>query len=686
MSSKPQFSENALTVLCKRYLAKKDDNAECERCGGKHETPLEMLQRISMNNQAYYDLFTALDFLPNSPTIFNMGLNDVVLAACFKFDVQDSMESIMDVATKSAFVQKWGGGVGYVLSALRGKGETIKSTQGKACGPISVMQHYHSVAEMITQGGKREGAQMAVLHCEHPDIREFVHCKDDDSGSLSTFNLSVAVTDEFMSEADEHPSSDAGLLLDEIVASAHRKGDPGLYFISTAERGNPTPWLGALSGTNPCGETPLLDNEACNLGSINLTNFVLRPGTGDSEFDFARLCKVTHIAIRYLDDVLDRCIFSDEVIKEATLKTRKLGLGIMGWADVLALMHIAYDSDGAIDLAREVMHNIRSSAVQESENLARMRGGYPGLSDEPNPRQIQQRHATLTGIAPTGSISVLADVSPGIEPHFALETVNIMGDGTQLRSVLPVLERINGFVPHTAHEIGWAWHVRHQAAFQEHVDLAISKTVNLPQDATIEDVRDTFMMMWQTGCKGGTVYRDGSHENQPLRRSDKMMNDSIPEASPTHYHGRKRLPTTRNAVIHHFRVGDTEGYIHFGMYENGDLGELFITVSKPGSTMQGLLDTVAILTSMALQHGVPLESLVEKMRDRRFDPMGLTENPSIPNVSSILDYTFRLAHARFLSPSSKPSSGGQLCPECGQLVIRQEGCERCSGSCGWSKC
>ncbi|KKK83684.1 hypothetical protein LCGC14_2790920, partial [marine sediment metagenome] len=300
------FSPNAQYLLCTRGYAHKGPNhRECPECGVPHETNEEVIERVGMGKEPYMALLREKKFAPNSPTWFNLpcvscGQEKVqgTCSACFKFDVQDTMESIMDVATKSAFVQKWGGGVGYVLSALRGKGETIKSTQGKACGPISVMQHYHSVAEMITQGGQRAAAQMAILHCEHPDIREFVHCKDDDSGSLSTFNLSVAVTDEFMSEADEHPSSDAGLLLDEIVASAYRKGDPGLYFISTAERGNPTPWLGALSGTNPCGETPLLDNEACNLGSINLTNFVLRPGTGDSEFDFARLCKVTHIAIR----------------------------------------------------------------------------------------------------------------------------------------------------------------------------------------------------------------------------------------------------------------------------------------------------------------------------------------------------------------------------------------------------
>lgn len=525
------WSDNAHVILCQRYLAHRPDRHQdtCPRCNRQHETPEEMLDRTSFSNPDFYDLMTRKDFLPNSPTLFNAGLpSGGTFSGCFKFDVADSMlgeGSITDVATLAAAVQKWGGGVGYSVSDVRGKGTSVNSTHGKACGPISVLKHYHSVAyNLITQGGKRNGAQMGILHVNHPDIREFIQCKDESPTELSSFNLSVAMTDEVMRRALADPSSPEGELLLLMAESAHRTGDPGMYFIDVAERGNPTPWLGKLTGTNPCGEVPLLNLEACNLGSLNLTNFITDlPAHGLERWnlprvDFERLAEVTRTAVRFLDTILDHNKFPDPRITAATLRTRKLGLGVMGWADLLMMLHIPYDSAEALELASRVMQTIQSAAQQESAELALEKGVFPALGLMPDlfgrhgsvPRR---RNATLTSIAPTGSISILAGVSSGIEPHYALLNNRFLGDGTKL------VERVqtNGFTPKVAHEISWQWHIAHQAAFQRHTDLAVSKTINLPEEATVEDIQSAYVMLWEQGCKGGTVYRDKSRSEQILQ-------------------------------------------------------------------------------------------------------------------------------------------------------------------------
>jgi ribonucleoside-diphosphate reductase alpha chain len=466
-----------------------------------------------MGQEDFLDMLTSLDFLPNSPTLFNLGTGQGTLSACFKFDVPDSMEGIMDVATKSAMVQKFGGGVGYALSDLRAEGAPIKSTHGKACGPNAVIRLYQSVAEMVTQGGKRPGAQMGILSVDHPDIRAFIHLKDSDPQRYSTFNISVAVTDSFMEEATVYDTR-AYHLFQEIVQSAWNTGDPGLYFMDVAERSNPTPHLGRLTGTNPCGEVPLLDNEACNLGSINLANHLTKNREG---IDYEHLERTVRLAVQYLDMVLDRNTFPVPEITEAVAQTRKLGLGVMGWADALSLMGVHYDTAHALNMAENVMYFISHVAHHESRRIASIKGAYPACQDDP------RRNATVTCIAPTGSISIIAGVSSGIEPHYATEWIRETADGDMLEESVTTKE---GFTPKTAMELPWQSHVAMQAAFQKHTDLAVSKTINLPNSASVNDIREAYILMWKQGCKGGTVFRDGC-------RSEQVLTATIPSVGET---------------------------------------------------------------------------------------------------------------------------------------------------------
>jgi ribonucleoside-diphosphate reductase alpha chain len=692
-----------------------------------------MIERCSFGNEDYYNLLASLDFLPNSPTLFNAGTEQGTLSGCFKFNVEDTMESIMAVATKAAFTLKYGGGTGYCLSEVRPYGRLIRSTHGKACGPVSVVETYHAVARMITQGGKREGAQMAMLSCDHEDIRRFIHCKDEESVDLpdfglepkqakavkqwiltkyglSTFNLSVACTDKFMKEAKEGVNK----LFEEMCESAWKTGDPGIYFIDVSERTNPTPWLGKLDGTNACGEVPALNNEPCNLGSINLSHMIFNvPMSLDKlvdasllpesvkqgwKIDFNKLRDTARLATRYLDEVIDRNFYPDSAIEKASKLTRKIGLGVMGWADTLALLHIHYDSVEAVNLGREVMKAIQEASHEESRKLAVEKGSCPAfLFEIPGVEVVKartlQRNATTTCVAPAGTISVLASCSSGIEPHYTLEGSRSMGDGTRLEDGLRGLKA--DFVPRTAHEVDWKWHVRHQAAFQQYADLAVSKTINMRESATVDDVRQAFLYAWESGCKGMTVYRDKSRDKQIIvSRGEESRLFSGHAQTPVDTYStdtkyglnRRKLPKDIKASRHKFAVGDVEGYLHPGFFPNGDLGEVFIS-TKQGSTIAGLLDGIAILTSIALQYNVPLEVMVNKLRNSRFEPAGITDDTEIPVATSLLDYIFRYLQLHHGNGRLEQTSehSGMVCPDCGISVIYEEGCLKCT-KCGWSRC
>ena len=530
MLQKPEFNKPAREILNDRYLWKDD-------FGNPSETPEQMLLRVARHVASaekttplqyvwadeYYDLMAKLLFLPNSPTIMNAGrpAPHGQLAACFVIGIEDSMESICEAIRKQMLIHKSGGGTGFNFSSLRSSGAKVNSTNGRASGPISFMSLFDKATETVQQGGMRRGANMGILNVDHPDIRDFIHCKDKD-GTIANFNISVGVFDSFMEKAEADPEGAEAGLLDEIAETAWRTGDPGIIFLDAINRGNTTPDLGPLTSTNPCGESPLYPNEACNLGSINLAKMVNR-----GEFDYELLKKTAAVATRFLDSVIDVNHYPLPEISEAVRHTRKIGLGVMGWADLLFRLRIPYDSDRALELAEKIMSVIKETAHETSVELGKEKG-IPGALEH-----LGRRNATLTCIAPTGTIALLADCSSGIEPLFALEHTRVRTqiDGTKvimkqvnshyaeaLKEELP--ENVIKSVFITSHDVAPLSHVRTQGVFQKYTDLAVSKTVNLPHESTKKDVLDSYVTAWKLGCKGITIYRDGSKSMQVLYRKE----------------------------------------------------------------------------------------------------------------------------------------------------------------------
>lgn len=709
-ATKTIFAPNAQTVMCKRYYLRGARFTEvCTYCSEAHETADQFFDRVSMGKAEYRDMLVALDFLPNSPTLMNIGNPDFLgtYSACFKFDPQDTMfqgpSAIMPTLMKAAAVLKAGGGVGYALSEIRPEGALVNSTHGKAFGPIGFLRMAHVLAKEITQGGKRDAAQMGILHCEHPDIRKFIHCKDEDPQGLSTFNISVAVTDSWMQRAQQVGTAEYALL-DEMAQSAWRTGDPGVYFIDEAERHNPTPWLGRLTGTNPCGEVPLLDNEPCNLGSINLGHFIKlyinADGTVDvtKSIDWGRLSNIVRLATTYLDDVLDRNNFPMPEIDAIARTTRKLGLGVCGWADMLAQLAIAYDSDGAIKLAGTVMRHIQDTARSETALLGEYRGKAPAFDGIPHQTS---RNATVTCIAPTGTIAIIMNASSGIEPYFAAQNQRMMGDGTILmEDAWAGLNLPAEHTPKVSHEIAPTWHIQHQAAFQARTDLAVSKTINMPNSSTWQDVRAAYVEMWERKCKGGTIYRDGSREVQVLTSTV----NAAPSSAPTGYAPsipvqsaegwRDILPDRRvgPSRTQKFRVGETEGFITANCYDDGAPAEVFLKLSRGGSTLDGFADwwaqSFSVMLQMAHRQGIPFTWFTSKFKGRRFEPSGMTNDVRIPHASSIADYVAKWLDLEFGSPADQVvvMVEQMICPECGNNALQMvEGCETCR-LCGHTAC
>lgn len=530
MINNPAFNKSALDILRDRYLWKDENGEPCE-------TPRAMLERVSRHVASaeatlalrykwadeYYDVMAKQLFLPNSPTLMNSGrpAPHGQLAACFVIGVEDSMESICEAIRKQMLIHKSGGGTGFNFSSLRSSGAKVNSTNGRASGPVSFMSLFDKATETVQQGGMRRGANMGILSADHPDIRQFIHCKDED-GTIANFNISVGIHDDFMKRAEADPNGDEAQLLLEIAHTAWRTGDPGIIFLDAINRGNTTPHMGELVSTNPCGESPLYANEACNLGSVNLAGMCK-----DGEFDYGLLDEVTAIATRFLDSVIDVNHYPLPEISEAVRRTRKIGLGVMGWADLLYQMRVPYDSEEALELAGKIMSRIQKKAHEVSEELGREKGVPQDLS------LLGRRNATLTCIAPTGTIALLADCSSGIEPLFALEHTRVRTqiDGTKVK-----MKQVNRYyeqaikegVPEevlrsvfvTSHEVTPLAHVRMQGVFQQYTDLAVSKTINLPFESSVQDVIDSYTLAWKQGCKGITIYRDGSKSAQVLYRKE----------------------------------------------------------------------------------------------------------------------------------------------------------------------
>jgi ribonucleoside-diphosphate reductase alpha chain len=569
-----QLTQNALKVLQARYLFKNEK-------GEVIETPEEMFRRVASHvaaseelygnskevwQERFFEIMTSLRFLPNSPTLMNAGKDLGQLAACFVLPVDDSMKSIFDTLKHAALILQSGGGTGFSFSRLRPKADIVKSTGGIASGPVSFMKIYNTATEVIKQGGARRGANMGILRVDHPDILEFIRVKMDRE-ELTNFNISVAITDEFMEalRKDDYynlinPRTKkvvgklkAKEVFQEIVQCAWLTGDPGLVFIDRINRANPTPHIGEIESTNPCGEQPLLPYEACVLGSLNLSKYVKDPITEDpnnkSSIDFEALSRDVHIAVRFLDDCIDASKYPLEEIEKMHKGNRKIGLGVMGWADMLVMLGIQYNSQKAFKMAKEVMGFIQRISKEASKHLAKERGVFPNFKgsiyDKPGMPRV--RNATTTTIAPTGTLSLIADCSSGIEPYFALaykrfvletEFMEInkyffmiakkMGFYTRNleKEVLKKgnLRGIKGIPPKikrlfkTALEIPPEDHIEMQAAFQLHTDNAVSKTVNLPKTATPEDVQNAFLLAYEKGCKGITVFRYGSQKRGTLLR------------------------------------------------------------------------------------------------------------------------------------------------------------------------
>jgi len=557
---------NAAKVLSQRYLIKDEK-------GKVVETPAQLFRRVAAAIAAadllydkeadikaledtFYKMMASFEFLPNSPTLMNAGTSINQLAACFVIPVDDSIPAIFDAVKYMAIIHQSGGGTGFSFSRLRPKGDIVKSTKGIASGPVSFMRVFDTATDVIKQGGRRRGANMGILRHDHPDIIEFVTAKKKED-FLSNFNVSVAITDGFMDAVSKGEDFElinprngevtgklsAKYLFDLIVASAWSTGDPGLFFIDRANEVNPTPKIGQFESTNPCGEVPLLPYEPCNLGSINLHKMF-----SNGKIDWDKLRETVHLSAHFLDNVIDAGKYPLPRIDYMAKANRKIGLGVMGFAELLLEMGIPYDSQAALDVAEEVMSFIYEEALKASVDLAKKRGSFPNFkgSKWAEAGYSMMRNATVTTVAPTGTISIIAATSSGIEPIFAVSFAREVMEGTTLLEVNPIFERIakeRGFyskelmleiskrgnvqgmeqIPEdvrrlfvTSLDIDPEWHVRMQAVFQKYVDNAVSKTVNLPEDATLDDVRKIYLLAYELKCKGITVYRYGSKKEQVL--------------------------------------------------------------------------------------------------------------------------------------------------------------------------
>jgi ribonucleoside-diphosphate reductase alpha chain len=765
-----QLSENAHLVLERRYLAR-------DERGRPLESPEQLFARVATNiaqaelvyapdrqeeasrwEKRFLELMISLDFLPNSPTLMNAGRDLQQLSACFVLPVEDSIEGIFQAIKDTARIHQSGGGTGFSFSRLRPQGDRVRSTMGVASGPVSFLKVFDAATEAIKQGGTRRGANMGILAVNHPDIDQFITLKGD-MRTLVNFNISVAVTEDFMKavEADEeydlvNPRSGevtghrrARKIFDMLVTNAWRNGDPGIVFIDRINRDNPTPNLGQIEATNPCGEQPLLPYESCNLGSLNLGRFVTTDGD-KPRFDWERLARVIPDCVRFLDNVIDMSRYPVEQIDRVTKLTRKVGLGLMGWHDALMQLGVPYDSEEALSLGEEIARFVGEKANEASLDLARERGTFPAFEGSKYDPERPYRNATRTTIAPTGTISIIADCSSGIEPVFALAYTRQHYLDADDASKLTTLREANryfveaaksgGFyseelmehvaaggsledrdeVPDwakrlfvTAHEISPESHVRMQAAFQRHTDNAVSKTINFAQSATEADIAAAFWLAYREGCKGMTVYREGSrdfsvlsHMTANVKGPEQETAEALEEISgrlaavERRSPHREFLPDERKSITHKFRVGDQEGYITVGLYDDGRPGEIFVKINKEGSTVSGLTDAVAKLASIALQYGVPLDDLAPKMRNTRFEPYGPTGNPQVPWATSVVDYIFHWLQVRFGTEepggtSQEPGDGGRFgdsgvgCPDCGSVLAYQEGCLVCR-SCGYNRC
>ena len=740
------LTENALTVLEKRYLRKDEQGNLLEDADGMFRRVADAVAEAEFNYGAsdqhvqglareFYEFMRNLEFLPNSPTLMNAGRDLGQLSACFVLPIEDSMDSIFETVKNTALIHKSGGGTGFSFSRLRPASDVVRSTNGVSSGPISFMQVFNSATEAIKQGGTRRGANMGCLRVDHPNIIDFITCKQNTS-NLTNFNISVLLTEDFMRAAAEgrdyelvNPRTglpvktlNAARVFELIVNMAWANGEPGIIFIDRVNRDNPTPHLGSIESTNPCGEQPLLPYESCNLGSINLSRMIIEEDHG-AAIDWERLRRTVRLAVRFLDDVIDVNRYPLEQIAQMTRGNRKIGLGVMGFADMLIRLGVPYDSEEGISIAEQVMSFISNEGKKASSELARERGVFPNFKgsiyDRPDGMEI--RNATVTTIAPTGTLSIIAGCSSGIEPLFAISYVKRVMDGTELVEVNPYFEktaRERGFysdelmrkiaerggvrgmveVPEdvqrvfaTALDISPASHVRMQAAFQRFTDNAVSKTVNFPEDATPEDVRHVYELAYREGCKGCTIYRYGSRESQVLNLAGREK--KADREAPTQVRGPRPRPRCTHGSTECINTGCGKMYVTVNEDDQG-LCEVFVAMGKTGGCNASQLEAIGRLISLSLRAGVDPHSIHKHLRGIR------CQSPAWGNGGAIMSCAdaIGIAIEHYLEQRktgvatdviSKPT--GKLdvlvgaCPECGSAVEHESGCVVCR-CCGYSRC
>ena len=751
-----ELSKNALTVLERRYLIK---NGE----GVVIETVEELFRRvagaIAVSDRRYdenadcealadsfYRMMTNLEFLPNSPTLMNAGRPLGQLSACFVLPVEDTMEGIFETIKQAALIHKSGGGTGFSFSRLRPCGSAVNSTGGVASGPISFMKVFNMATEAVKQGGTRRGANMGILRVDHPDIMEFIHCKTNNK-EITNFNISVGLTEKFMNAVeagkdyelvDPHGGRVTGTLnarevFECIVDAAWHNGEPGIIFLDRLNRDNVVPKAGEIESTNPCGEQPLLPYESCNLGSINLTK-MLREENGVYSFDWDKLKATAKKAVHFLDNVIDANKYPLKEIDFMTKQTRKVGLGVMGWADALLRLKIPYNSEQAGRLAETVMRAVTEAGREESRELAKARGTFPLFQESTLDQELPQRNATVTTIAPTGTLSLLASCSSGVEPIFGYVYIRNIMDGTEMIEVNPILREVleerglysdelmkkiakqgslEGIeeIPEeirrvfvSAHEVSPEFHIRMQAAFQRHTDNAVSKTVNFCNSATREEVAEVYKLAFRLGCKGVTIYRDGSRSEQVLnigKVKKDGQEESPAEGGQAVIKPRPR-PDMTTGITERVKIGCGNLYITVN-YDDKGICEIFTNTGKAGGC-PSQSEATARLASIALRSGIDVRSIIDQLKGIRC-PSTIRQSgmkcTSCPDaiakaIERVYQQQVRLGHwaEPELSAAEGPAASQaetvvpgrmRFCPECGAKLEHEGGCVICR-NCGYSKC
>ena len=745
------LTDNALKILERRYYLKDEDGRPVEDAEGMFTRVARTISEVEYKYGAsadevqalereFFDLMWNLDFLPNSPTLMNAGTGEGTMSACYVMDIPDSMKDIMRVASDQAMIEKFGGGIGFSLSQLRPKGHSITTTQGKACGPIHVLKVLSQVGTMITQGGKRDGAHMAIMEVYHPDIEEFIHCKNIE-GQISNFNISIGADSTFMASVREDRYVRLAWPLDrtsyefpvegmdgrfirakelysEIIKGAWLNGEPGMVWLDRINKDNTTPDLGTINATNPCGEQPLLSGESCNLGSINIGQFVI-----NDSFDETRFAKVVSTCVHFLDNVVDANQHPTEYTTSMNQATRKIGLGIMGFADLLVRTNTPYDSDEAIKLADRIGFLLQQHADQTSRVIGSQKGSFPAFVNSPlntanGGKWEAMRNAWRLSLAPTGTISMIANCSSGIEPLFALaykkhnmsaalENIELFYINDDLQDRLNMSEgeiteylneghSIDGLMDKnlqevfiTSDEINYSNHIKMQATFQKYVDSGISKTINLPTEATESDIALAYDQAWESDCKGITVYRRGSREREVLVSTVNPAASSVATVSTVTPRSPKLVGSTEAMPTAHGKMYVTVNYDKDQVYE------VLVLTGKTGKCNAADTEAMGRLISTALQYGVPVEVITNQL-------LGITCCPVWNNGKMVLSLADGIGQvlagssgvsihanghgdATTLENFKEIVVGGPRCPECDNILSMAEGCASCM-ECGYSRC